>query len=168
MPYRFHRNLALPEILALTEELIVALPLFGLHETSDSFQKHGGLREGETVWIQHNDHSKFRDLDQELPNTFRILRTIAKEIVLEPNFGRAYIHRLPAERRIHPHVDNFDYHKLIDRYHVYLDIPEKVTIRHNGPTIEPNTIIQFDHESEHMYINNSDEALYFMVFDIYK
>lgn len=166
MPYHFYRNLIPKEILALTEELISSLSLFGPHETSEEFSKHGGLREGLTLWIQHNDHSGFEDLG--IPNTYEVLRTLASEIKPNPKFGRVYIHKLPPGKVIHSHIDNFPYHDKIDRYHVYLDIPERVLIHHNGKEILPYSVIQFDHKSEHMYVNNSEESLYFMVFDLYK
>lgn len=123
------------------------------------------LRYGKTIYL--TDGTTFI-AEGYFPKTITLLKDVAANLASE-TFGRVYIHRLQPGEFIVRHADTAElYFFDILRYHIYLDIPDDVKILHSGDTIAPNSIILFNHQKLHEYINNSDKNIFFLVFDLYK
>lgn len=160
------RKLTLSEKKDITIEINENLHLFGNHSSSIDYSKVGALREGSTIWLIDEAEVIYHQ------DKFQIIRKIMKEISDSynfPNFGRVYIHRLAPGNAIPLHTDsNRPYYNLINRYHIYLDIPQGLEILHAGYTIEEDSIMLFNHKGFHKYTNKSNQNAFFIVFDLYK
>ncbi len=163
MTYKFLRFLNPNEYSEIKNEIGLVSANFGLHETFENYSTRGGLRDGRTIWLQQYNHREIQ-YQSELANTIALI----KELADTRRLGRFYIHRLEPGQQIYDHVDGHEYHSMVDRFHIYLDIEKEVIIKHNGPVVLPWSIIQFDLHSNHSYENKSKENLDFIVFDLYK
>ena len=136
--------------------------LYQSHYISKIQQMYAELREGRTVWLRTDtgdglEYTKF-------PILYKIICYVCKN----PNLGRIYIHRLKPGDKIYKHKDTERYHSLIQRYHIYLELPDEVVIKYNGDKIDPWSVISFDHTEYHSYDNRSSNEIKFIVFDIFK
>ena len=126
-----------------------------------------GINPGKTVWL----HLRRPDQDWEnlhAPGILNITKLLTS-LNLGVGFGRSYIHRLYPGTDVLPHVDDNDwnYFQLINRHHIYLDIPAQVDIT-IGNEIRPNSLSLFRHDLLHAYKNNGDRPFTFLVFDCFR
>lgn len=139
---------------------------FGNHYKGNLAYKDSALKDGKSVWIHDAKHDDAFLMDDKLPFLTSYIRDSAK--LLDSNkFGRAYVYNLEPGLEIFEHVDTQDYYKKTKRYHIYFTIPDGVSIKHFGDTIESNTLIFFNPMLPHAYKNDSTEPLIFVVFDTY-
>jgi hypothetical protein len=88
-------------------------------------------------------------------------------------FGRMCVWKVPPGRAIMPHVDNFVYHGLIERYIFFISSHPENTIQVNvnkkSVRIEKGLLWQFAPAYDrHEFVNNSAEDFYFLGFDVWK
>lgn len=88
-------------------------------------------------------------------------------------FGRMCVWKLPAGKRLLPHVDNFEYHRHIIRniFVISKNIDSKVEIIINKKLkeVKQGTFFQFHPDiEEHEFINNGNEDFYFLGFDYWE
>jgi hypothetical protein len=104
----------------------------------------------------------------ELPNVWNfILECLGDDAV-----GRAYIHRLKPNDSINKHHDDIHVKSMniLNRYHIYLDIPDNVELFFDDENVEnplqfKNTLVDFALSRLHYYKNWSNQNWYFIVFD---
>lgn len=126
---------------------------------------------GQTIWL----HDKWPTSDwiHYEDSSINLITDLLKTITIKYNLGimhgRSYVHRLRPGDDVSPHkdVNDWNYFQMIDRYHLYIDIPDGANILMGGP-LAPNSILLFRHDLIHSYINNSKSTLTFVVFDIFR
>lgn len=159
------KRLSVQEAETIKSEINSLLHLLDLHYQLpyDFLNRDGALRAGKSIWIHGTDNpTRYIKYDDKIP-------TIASNMQSIPGmFGRSYIYQLLPGEEIYPHQDLNPYFKSVNRYHIYLDIHEGVSIEYSPMKIESNTLIAFDATYMHSYKNFSDKPLQFVVFDIYK
>ena len=159
------KRLSEQEATTIKSEINSLLHLLDLHYQPpyDFLNRDGALRDGKSIWIHGTDnpsrHIKYGD---QIPTIISNIQNFSGM------FGRSYIYQLLPGEEIYPHQYLNPYLKSINRYHIYLDIQEGVSIEYSPMKIEPNTLITFDATYMHSYKNFSDKPLQFVVFDIYK
>jgi hypothetical protein len=88
-------------------------------------------------------------------------------------FGRMCVWSVPPNHTILPHIDNFTYHTMIDRYIFFIskhDI-DSIIVNINGARVKSDTGVLFRFSpayDKHEFVNNSPDRLYFLGFDIWK
>lgn len=87
-------------------------------------------------------------------------------------FGRMCVWMVPPKHRILPHIDNFEYHSLIDRYIFFVSEHPAgsiiVNINNERARSEKGTLFKFSpHVDLHEFHNTTDHLLYFLGFDIW-
>jgi hypothetical protein len=88
-------------------------------------------------------------------------------------FGRMCVWNVPPRKRIKKHTDNFTYHAMIDRYIFFVSSHPagsiNVTINNEKANTDKGVLWKFNPAfDEHEFVNNSDDPLYFLGFDIWK
>jgi len=88
-------------------------------------------------------------------------------------FGRMCVWDVPARHTILPHIDNFIYHTMIDRYIFFVsEHPVDTTVVNidfKRVKSDTGSLFEFSPTLEvHEFINNSDSRMIFLGFDIWK
>jgi hypothetical protein len=166
---RIIRSLTKTEIHDFTEE-IIGLP-------NGHWVKHYPipdqllrLRDGESVhinWPKNNSSMMIVERRNQVSKIWNFMCEFT-----DHNVGRAYIHRLKPGDKIDSHHDQIQIKKLsiANRFHIYLDIPEKSEIVFDNQTISDckifkNTLVDFSLGNLHSYKNLDEINWYFIVFD---
>jgi hypothetical protein len=122
---------------------------------------------GDTIWLHLRRFSSqwitYKNTNLDRLQSF-IDSLVAED---EPQYGRAYIHRLAPGKQVflHSDADSTGYFESIKRYQLYKDIPPGIEIV-SEPIIKSNSFVLFRHDIPHAYYNKSDETLIFIVFDV--
>jgi len=170
----FHQNLDPVDIVTLQNAIPLLEPLWGPHTQYGNGAlaiNNSSMQPGDcTIWL-HTRNIDSNWLNYTDPGTKTFIDIISKYVSgfkSNPQFGRAYIHRLKSGNIIPRHRDYNDqpYFSIIKRYQLFLDIPENVIIESSPPTTK-NSVFWFDHNVEHYYENAGTENLIFCVFDLF-
>ena len=156
------------------DELHIALTkleyLWGPHNTGGN----GPLVDNDnqcTIWLQHRDDKDWRryDNNQSIATFISVIEKYLSDIYgnSKLKMGRVYIHRLRPGVSIRKHKDVNDqpYFSVCNRYQLFINIPENMTIE-SVPAPEENTFFWFNHHEWHHYKNNGTEPLIFCVIDV--
>ena len=146
--------------------------LWGPH---DGFNVNGSpsLQSGKTIWLRRKPGPwRLQEVNEVclLKNILSKYQTLLRPDIQEGVthfFGRVYLHRLQPGQFIGRHYDYNDqpYFSYLTRFQLYSDIPEGNIIEMD-PKVEENSFLHFNHNAWHEYQNNSNENLYFIVYDL--
>ena len=83
--------------------------------------------------------------------------------------GRMCVWCIPAGSRIEPHTDNYDYHRMISRWILFLNQSQETTqVIFDGvlqPADRGNLLRLQPFYQKHYFVNNSNAPWYFFAFD---
>ena len=99
----------------------------------------------------------------------RITTNFLKALAQERNvdLGRARLLRLPPGHRIHPHIDQGDYHLFRDRYHLILQAPAGLWLQCGDEQVEmrEGELWWFNNKAPHEVHNNNAIDCVLLAFD---
>lgn len=136
--------------------------------------KNTALKEGFSChvhWVLDDDNLTVNlDNRKKFPKTMEVI----KKLFPKKKFGRIYWHRLLPQNKIDLHTDaalKFVKNNLIEsRFQIYLDIPEDFILMFEGGRVNhkifQNSLVNFNLRAPHFYKNNSNQNVYFLVFDV--
>ena len=143
-----------------------------VNHTADAvYQQTGPLREGLTYWIQkhevNGECARINVIDKN-NSWFESFADRLKKELQYSSIGRVYVHKLLPNTKIFKHADRYPYHFLIDRYQIFLKIPENCEIEcAQSNEITSNCIFKLNHLESHSYNNTSLENFYIFILDFY-
>lgn len=133
----------------------------------------GPLREGRTKYVYDVSFDENAEVTFDRTSDYPNLMGIINDCLCDNVLGKIYCHVLHPGQKIYRHSDSKlpFINKLFKRYQIYLDIPEgtKIVLDDNvvmDNAALKNSLLDFNLKKYHYYENNSDQNLYFFVFDI--
>lgn len=142
------------------------IDLFGNHSQNPIYISSGPLRECQSVFFNKRNNVYFK-----FTKTIDLLKNLKNSLDFDAVISRAYVTILPPSKKIYAHADtDGSYFSKIDRYQFYFTgNNDTIQIINNTQfDVAPGYFYYFDHRQIHEYINNSDEKLILMVFDVEK
>lgn len=114
-------------------------------------------------------NNKFKNLGS-FAKTMKAITNISECINDKTIFGKVVIWKIEKGGAVLPHRDVYDYHKLVYRYVINVNITTDSTIRvdNNRIICDPGDIFLLEHDQLHEFVNGQGSDMYFIVFDIYK
>ena len=132
-----------------------AIPLRGLRKSAIAGRKRRDVHE-----------SRWTSGSAAYPVARAFLVEIAE--ALDSELSRAKIVRLPAGRRVHPHVDRGEYYRLRDRYHLVLKSSAGSWLKaaEEEVRMREGELWWFDNDRMHEAFNDGEEDRIHMIFDL--
>lgn len=132
-----------------------AIPLRGLRKSAIGGRERRDVHESR--WTNGSAH---------YPTACAFLSEIA--VQLDGLLSRAKIVRLPAGKRVYPHVDRGQYYKVRNRYHLVLKSTHGSWLRAGDEEIrmQEGELWWFDNKQEHEAYNDGDEDRIHLIFDL--
>lgn len=132
-----------------------SIPLRGLRKSAIGGRKRRDVHE-----------SRWTSTSKLYPLTCRFLRAFATD--QDALLGRAKIVRLPAGRRVYPHVDRGEYYAMRDRFHLVLRSTRGSWLKAGDEEIrmQEGELWWFDNKQLHEAFNDGDEDRIHVIFDL--
>lgn len=127
-----------------------------------------GLRRSQRFGRARRDvhESRWTTASQQFPRLRALLRDVAASRDSLP--GRAKVVRLPAGRRVYPHIDRGQYYRLHQRYHLVLVSSLGSWLKAGDEVIRmrEGELWWFDNQQVHEARNDGDEDRIHLIFDL--
>lgn len=133
----------------------LSIPLRGLRKSAIGGRKRRDVHE-----------SRWTSASKRYPLTCLFLRDFATD--QDALLGRAKIVRLPAGRRVYPHVDRGEYYAMRDRFHLVLRSARGSWLKAGDEEIrmQEGELWWFDNKQLHEAFNDGDEDRIHVIFDL--
>ncbi len=132
-----------------------AIPLRGLRKSAIGDRKRRDVHD-----------SRWTNLSKDFPFTIAFLHGVSAE--LNASLGRAKLVRLPAGKRVYPHIDRGEYYKLRDRYHLVLLSRDGSWLKAGDEevTMREGELWRFDNKQLHEACNHGSLDRIHLIFDL--